>query len=86
MQVTPALTSPGAVAAEAGLTCAPAVYSPASACSSGPRWSGCRSPALSPFFPGSSPTIKGWRRKPLSPRHSEPNDGGTEDRTPTDGV
>lgn len=44
---------------ERGLTCAPAGCSPASACSSGPHWSGCHSPVPSPFFPGSSPTMGG---------------------------
>lgn len=45
-----------------GLTCAPAVCSPASACSSGPRCSGCHSPALSPSSPENSPTVggQGW--------------------------
>lgn len=46
-------------AVPSGPTCAPAACSPASACSSGPRWSGCHFPALSPSFPGSSPTVVG---------------------------
>lgn len=62
-------------------TCARAVCSPASACSSGPHWSGCHSPVLSLFFPGSSPARGrqrwGWR-KPRSPQDREARDRGTE--------